>query len=493
MNWNKLKEKLLPSSPTKARARLNAFFICLVLAVTVMANVVVSDLAAMFGWYFYTSERYEYTISGNTDELFEGIDEPIRIIFCASEDTLKASANSRLVWESALQLAERHSFITIEYLNLWLNPNEVKPYRGEEGKQSINENTVIFQRGSENGGEYGKDYVLQTMELFYVLDESSYPLAYVGEKVYAASILWITKYEKPIAYYTVNHGESSSSSFYSMLTYAGYDLRPLDLIQEEIDDKAELIIISNPIYDFEKSAEGSLYLSEIDKIEAFLAKGGSLYVTVDPDTAKLRNLETLLGEWGMTISDSIVRDMTGAITSDGYTLTATFPTEGIGAEIGKEISDGERRTLVSYAAPIVLDRTISGTTVSPIVVSEPSAREYSEGKLVSETGDYTLMALATRNAERGRSSIFLVSSSMLTAYDAIQTTKYLNEDLVYAVFEQFGRTSIPMGISPLMIDSSIIENLTMGEARLYTTLLAVVLPVSLATACVVVMIRRKNR
>ena len=493
MNWNKLKEKLLHPGAVAARKRWNALFICLVLAVTVMANVIVSDLAALFGWYFYTSERYEYTVSGQTDTLFEGIDEEVRIIFCTSEDNLKSSANSRLVWESALQLAERHDFIKIEYLNLWLNPGEVKAYRGEDGKQSINESTVIFQRGSGKGGEYGNDYVLQSMELFYVLDESSYPLAYVGEKVFAASILWITKYEKPIAYYTTNHGESSSSSFYSMLTYAGYDLRPLDLIRDEIDDRAEMIIVSNPLYDFERSAEGSLYLSEIDKLESFLDRGGSLYVTIDPDTPKLRNLEALLGDWGMTLADSVVRDMTGAITADGYTLTATFPESGLGAEIGERISDGERRTIVSYASPILLDSGIAGTTVSPIVVSESSAREYSQGELVSDTGSYTLMAMSSRDAERGRSNIFLVSSSMITAYDAIQTTKYLNEDLVYAVFEQFGRTSIPMGISPLMIDSSIIENLTMGEARLYTVSLAVVVPLALAASCVIVMIRRKNR
>lgn len=493
MNWKRLKEKLFPSTAAASRGRWNALFICLVLAVTVMANVIISDLAGMFGWYFYTSERYEYTISGQTDELFEGIDEEVRIIFCTSEDNLKASANTRLVWESAIQLAERHDFITVEYLNLWLNPSDVKPYRGEEGKQSINESTVIFQRGSENGGIYGKDYVIQTMELFYVLDESSYPLAYVGEKVFAASVLWITKYDKPIAYYTTNHGEESSSSFYSMLTYAGYDLRPLDLIRDEIAEGAEMIIISNPLYDFEKSAAGSLYLSEIDKLKSFLEEGGSLYVTIDPDTPTLKNLEELLGDWGMTISDSVVRDMTGAITTDGYTLTATFPEQGIGAEIADRIEDGERRMLVSYAAPIILDTTVDGVTVSPIVISESSAREYSKGELVSETGGYTLMAMATRPVGRDEAKIFLASSSMVTAYDAIQTTKYLNEDLVYAVFEQFGRSNIPMGISPLMIDSSIIENLTMGEARLYTAILAAVIPLALATTCVVIMIRRKNR
>ena len=51
---------------------------------------------------------------------------------------------------------------------------------------------------------------------------------------------------------------------------------------------------------------------------------------------------------------------------------------------------------------------------------------------------------------------------------------------------------MPYGCHSVVYDNDILENLTMGEARLYTALL-IALPVMLAGVGVFVTVRRKNR
>ena len=81
----------------------------------------------------------------------------------------------------------------------------------------------------------------------------------------------------------------------------------------------------------------------------------------------------------------------------------------------------------------------------------------------------------------------------LTATDAMVTKGYANKDFVYALFDVlYERGDMPYGTSSIVYDSYMLENLTMGTARIYTAIIMAV-PAVLAIVCAVVFIRRKNR
>lgn len=74
--------------------------------------------------------------------------------------------------------------------------------------------------------------------------------------------------KNPIAYFTVNHGETTdTSTLWNLLQDAGYDVREIDLLTEDIDYiDAQLIIINGPQYDF-TGIEADV--NEIEKIDDF--------------------------------------------------------------------------------------------------------------------------------------------------------------------------------------------------------------------------------
>jgi hypothetical protein len=60
-----------------------------------------------------------------------------------------------------------------------------------------------------------------------------------------------------------------------------------------------LVVITNPRWDFERGAAGSGTEVELDRLDAFLAEGGDLFVSLDPyvkseeDISKAYNLPLL--------------------------------------------------------------------------------------------------------------------------------------------------------------------------------------------------------
>ena len=66
-------------------------FTALVLALFYLGNLIVLGFADKLGWYFYTKEQIEITVSDAADELFSEIDTTehrVTILFCDIEENI---------------------------------------------------------------------------------------------------------------------------------------------------------------------------------------------------------------------------------------------------------------------------------------------------------------------------------------------------------------------------------------------------------------------
>ena len=129
-----------------------------------------------------------------------------------------------------------------------------------------------------------------------------------------------------------------------------------------------------------------------------------------------------------------------------------------------------------------------------MLVSSSSAELESGGKTVSSSGNYVVAAYSETATDSGDTSrIFVVPSIYFAASDALTATNYSNKDFVYSLFEDFyGAEGMPYGCKVVTINVGLLENLTMGTARVYTALILAV-PALLALAGTVTVVKRKNR
>ena len=486
--------------------------VAIIIAV-IMLNILAYTVTNAFGLYLYSPNVDDLSISGNTDALFaKAIEQErkVKITFCYTEDQLKNHDTGSYVLETAHYLKERYpTLIELKFVSLLTKMDEngvifnFDKYL-EDGKYNLNQSSVIFETGEGENWSYRvmtDNATSAGFVNFFTLDSSSNITAYNGEEVMAAMISWVLADEHPVAYFTQNHGETADVAFTNLLTCAGYYIEVKDLRKEEIPSDAGMVIISNPTQDFGKSDDPKVR-DEIDKIADYLNGGGKLYVTLDPYGKKLNNLETLLGEWGITVSGSeskdgvfvrhIVKEDVNAITTDGYTFIATLANEGLGASMLNKIEMyGHNSVLVREINRLELDASLGA---KPVLVSGSTSSLHAGGQQINDDGGYTLAAYSTKTGENGKESmVFVMPSAYITAADALLSENYSNKDFLYAVFEVlFDSHTAPRGCNTVTYKTQILENLTMGKAKAYTAVVLAI-PVALAVTGIVITTRRKNR
>ena len=486
--------------PTRRERRgLGTVLLVSVLALLVVANLIVSAFATRFGWYLYRAERYEHTIGDTSETLFSDVseEERVRVIFCKAEDELLKTVTDTLVLNTVRQLAARHPFIEIEFVNIYLNPGRVKQYRerttvtGETVTAPITEDSVIFSRGT--GAE--EVFRVESIQTFFICDEKGAPTAYNGEEAALSCILWALRDEHPVAGFTASHGENYADmlAFYTTLLAAGYDVSVLDLTKE-IPEGIELIVITNPLWDFDRGAAGSGIQAELDRLADFLDGGGSLFVSLDPYAkAPLTGLREFLAARGLTASRDVIRDMTNSITYDGFTLVTEPAAGALATRLADRIgSYTDARTVVREASPIVC-QPVDGWTAEPLLLSSPSAETYRDGKPVGGADRYAVLAASVAEGTGDRGTVILSSSVYFLANDVLNSATYTNRDALLAALELASGRTAPIGCSILAIGNDRLEDLTMGTARLYAALLTLALPLVIGAVGTAVLIRRKNR
>ena len=476
-----------------------------VLAVILIINVLIFVLNMNLGiFYLVPQGSAETGISDALDAKFLDAEEKgakVKITFCMAEDELEVNAVGNRVFNTAKEFREKYpNLIEIDHVNVIVEKPKLEKYI--EAGNTIRKNTVIIESG-ENFKVLTDAASSVGFVDFFTTDSDGNEESYEGETVFAGMISWVLSPTHPKAYLTVGHSEQIDPAFSLILTASGYTVdRLIDLSEEAVPDDCDLLIISTPKNDFETAAEGSAIpyvLTETGRLEAYLKRGGNLYVSLDPYIGKLPSLEGMLANCGMKLSEDssdgksvrhIIRDNDGGI-SDAYTIATKHSDNEVAKAIGDTVgkyNDGS--VIVRFAGAILLDKG-----AMPLVEASESAELMKGTDSVDSAGGYAVAAYNKLTLEGGtkEATVFVTSSLYLTVTSAVITNGYSNRDFTYAVFEHlFEREGLPYGCTSGVYNNQTLENLTLGTTRLYTVL-ALIPPVIIAAVGAVVIVRRKNR
>ena len=542
----------------------NTLTVVIIIAV-IMLNVLAYTVTNAFNLYLYSPKTYDFSLSGNTDALFDNAikaGKKVQITFCYTEEMLKTHSTGSLVLETARQFEEHYSesgFINLKFVNLLTkmdnddNPAHLERYcnvvcqndidpdeditkickntmryvdvgRDDNGnpictscRKAIDlnkdivynfaQNSIIFETGTYGESSYSYRVLTDRSTAagfvdFYTLNASGNVVAYNGEEVMAAMISWVLQKDHPVAYFTQNHGETADIAFTNLLTCAGYYVEVINLRKMEIPENAGMVIISNPTSDFDRSSDESNVRGELNKIEAYLEGGGKLYVALDPYVKKLNNLEGMLEKWGISLSGEynednvlvrdIVKEDSNAITPDGYTFIATHADNEIANKVRDKVTTyGNDSILISEVTRLKLD---ASKGAQPLLISSNTSSTYAGGKQTDDSGEYPVVAYSVKEEKNDKkSTVLVIPTAYITAADALLSDSYSNKDFLYSTLEVvFGSNSAPRGCNMVDYTAPILENLTMGKARLYTAIILAI-PAALAVVGAITIIRRKNR
>jgi gliding motility-associatede transport system auxiliary component len=219
----------------------------------------------------------QYTLSDQTKKVLHGLEKPVRAtVFARTEDF--GRFRTRL---------DQYQYETKQLQVEYIDP-EKRP--------------ALAERLKDSG--------LGTIVLEY--DNRTQRITSDEEQDLTNALIKVVQGETHKVYFTQGHGERDTnasdgagySGFAQELGSDNFTADKLVLLQQEIPKEASVVVIAGPTSDFLEP--------EINRLKAYLAKGGKLLVLIDPpqkaDAPPLTNLLALLKDWSVDVGTNAVLD-----------------------------------------------------------------------------------------------------------------------------------------------------------------------------------------
>ena len=313
-----------------------------------------------------------YSLSDLMIEECKKIKKDVKITFCDDPDHLMDNYQSRYVYVMAKELEQYFDNITVETVNVTLNPTAVDRYR-VVSSSSIPASSVIVSCGDQ--------YRVYTASQFWIAgtDDAGNTTglySFNGEYKMATAFFSLSAIAQPKAYFLVNHGEryfapddeahaalharteqqdEDLSAFYHLLLKAGLSVEYLDLTGlDAVPDDCALLIVNRPTTDLGGGDMNSFSdRTEVEVLDRYISAGnGSVMFFKDPDVSLL-NLEQFCEKWGISYID--------------------------GATVGRKLKTGETTDLVravynkdESTVAYSIYKTLASVDSSPDVVTKRS-------------------------------------------------------------------------------------------------------------------------
>ena len=515
---------------------LSVAMTCVIIAAIVLFNGVFKMLADKYLWYTDLTRDEIYTLSDVAVQALENVDKDVHILFCDDPDNLENDYYSKMIYKTALGLAEKNDYVHVDNVNIWREPSAVNKFK-TNSKDAIYASDIIVHSGTEF-----RVYRIKSMFVFND-EDSTTPWAYQGEKKLVSGILAVTQAESPIACITVNHGEpfmtqsamAESQYLISLLEDGGYKVQLIDLAHEEIPADCRLMVVYDPQDDFLVN-DGVSTISEIEKLDRFLDGTNALMVFMNPATPLLPNFEEYLEEWGIKFNrhtdnmgntqGTTIRDYQNSLTEDGMTVVGRYATYGLGASLHSDMrTTYPPKVIFKNAMGISYSDTYQevwhqdeedpsykfsygsyykdgiSRSMFDIFLSAPTATEVADTTVVSQATEkepYKLMTLSREsrmvdNENEDYSYVLACGSTDFLSSTLLLSNTYGNTDLMLSALRATGRELVPVGLKLKPFASTDIETLTTARANRYTVALIVAPALITAIAGVYVLVRRKYR
>lgn len=487
------------------------------LAAVILLNVMFSTLAYHYGWFIDMTAEKIYSVSDECKRLIgQVIDEEndrraaageealqLEILFASDFNTFQKGDTTDYIYNTARELALTYpDTITLNWFDCWLD----KKLADELGVTASTDVVIRVEGGESRAFSHREFFV-------FPAGQTGTPSGYGGDRCFASGLCYVLNPDRPTAYFTINHDEIYYDSELMMaLRDAGYNIGMLDMYFNDIPEDCELLVLFNPNADL-IVADGVSERDEVEKLEKFLAKGGSLMVYLEADTPTLANLESLLLGWGVSILrdydeqtersyNCMVKDNSAALTSDGFTILGEYVTTSAAASAtaalrerdyipGVVFRDATALTVPEgYVADGLGSYTSGSRTRSDLFVASSSAIAYANGGTVDSGMTALPMLTVTEDSSTG-GSLMVCSSVEFALEDYMQSIVFGNNDTVLSLAEHLGSVSPLLGLKFKPFTTDQISLITTAQMRNWTLALTIIPAVLVIGTAIIILVRRK--
>lgn len=311
--------------------------------VTVIAILVIlgliNFLAVRYSARIDLTENQLFTLAPQSEAVAKSIPQPVRILIF---DTAPNPQDKQLLDS----YRRANTKITYDYINPYVDlqlsqsfgvtsPGQVFVVLGDTHRpvQKVSTSERLSERELTN----------QLDQLFRQRDLTVYFLTGHGE-------------------YLMDGTETGVANAAQALSDKNYVVKPLDLGQEKaVPQDASVVVVAGP--------QKELFAAEVKAIQAYLDRGGSILLMLDPKTNP--GWDSILDQWGVTLDDRLVVDTSGEGQVFGLGPLAPLITNYGNHPITQDFRGG--RSFYPLARPLEIQE-VPQVTATPLLLTNPESQ-----------------------------------------------------------------------------------------------------------------------
>ena len=373
-----------------------------VLAILIAVNVLASKLPTSWTQ-FDISAAQLYSLTSDTKVVVTNLQQDVTIYWISQagkEDTV------------IQKLLDRYQELSDHITVVKKDPDVYPTFAQQYTEETVMNNSLVVESGDKNRYiSYDNIYQYDTGSYYTT---GSVSQSFDGEGQITSAIDYVVSTDLPQVYLLSGHGEAAlSETFADELERSNYEtvedfsLLNVDAIPEECD----VLLINAPTSDISDE--------ELTMLRSYVQGGGKLVVLSGPqENAVLPNLQALLSDYGVTVSDGVVVDT----NRDYYAFTAPYVLmpEIESSDITDPLKDGDYHVIVPIAAGLTVGEDNGGATVTSLLKSSTDSFSKAAGYAMTtydkEDGDidgpFTL-AVSVEDANVGGRLLWVASDYLL--------------------------------------------------------------------------------
>lgn len=474
------------------RRLLLGVLLCLLVAGLFLVNVVATQLDRRYGLTVDLTANAAYKPGADTIALLQNLTQEIQIYALATADGFSGSAylvQAQRMMEQYPRLSPR---VKLTYVDYVLDPTFASRYP----ELTLAQGDLLVVSGDR----------LKQIKLADLFNYSRAPngsltiLSSRAEEALTSAILYVISERQVRVAVLTGHGVANMPALTHLLTENNYALTEVNLAVGALDDSYDLALLLAPQTDLSEDA--------LKKLDAFLynqgAYGKTLFYSADVTRDALPNVAAFLKEWGIIIGDGAVFETTAART---YQYQPYYPVaEYVDDAYRAKLLDASAPVLMPLARPLELLFEARDGRFNEVLLrfSETSGVRPSsavEGFSVEQAqrwGPMPALVLSSRRiygvtgVTQFRSNLVVSASTAMLDARSLQNTSLANSDYLLNLFNTLCERQDVVNIQPKSLAGDSLA-ITTAQASAWGILLAIVLPLSILAAGVVIWAVRRRQ
>ncbi len=447
--------------------------------IAVLVCSVTSVLADRFSLAVDLTEDKAFQLGDQSLQILENLDQDVNIYFLTAESTLVNSGGYLSQLASMLSdYDQRSDRVSVSYIDLERNPSFVQQF----SDLTLTDGDLLVESGGQTS-----QYTLYDLFNF---DSYGSVISSKVEQQITSAIFKLTSEDTPTISVVSGHGELEAPGYTDRLSASGYNIVEQNLLTEDINSEADIVLIVAPSRDYDEDS--------LRKLDDFLAQDGkSVLYFASREQTDTPYLDAFLQEWGIEVGDGIVLETDSTRVYRTYSFLAPIPIYGDEVYAAPYMNQNLYTALPSSRPVSVLfessDDIVTSTLLAFSETSNVVPADADESYELTAGGEAIgAMVLSTRTDGDVTSNVVACGSVYAIADSMLENTALANGDFFVNVCDELTQRETTVNISSVSLNGEEL-GITYQTAITAGVLFAVVIPVVVLGAGMAVYLRRRHR